>query len=266
MRAPLLLLTGALLMACGGAPTHGNTLEEEKEPLPPGAIEIVKYEQKTAELLRTTDALNEIRNKADEQRRRLSVICADHADHAVCAPQTAAAYARRAFCDDRDFTAHIDQVVAACHQGMCKQVDEAEQISRSDYMRLTTRLPHSLITFGAARTTLDRHDRKQLQQFIEAIAGEKGYVIIVGRASKDGPWRKNIQYALERAENTRQYLVNDLGLDVMKVGYITYGHEKMYLTELDAERLGKGKNKRLGKKAANRSALVFSYPCFKDAR
>ena len=43
------------------------------------------------------------------------------------------------------------------------------------------------------------------------------------------------------------------------VGYITYGHEKMYLTALDAERMGKGR--RLSVKQANRSAFVFAYPC-----
>ncbi len=66
-------------------------------------------------------------------------------------------------------------------------------------------------------------------------------------------------YALQRAENTRRYLVGDLGLDPKRVGYITYGEEKMYLTELDAERLSA---KKVSTKQANRSALVFSYPCY----
>ena len=54
-------------------------------------------------------------------------------------------------------------------------------------------------------------------------------------------------------------MVNQMGMDKDRVGYITYGHEKMYLTDLDAERLSKRK---LTIKQANRSALVFAYPCY----
>ena len=123
-------------------------------------------------------------------------------------------------------------------------------------------LGDSLVLFGAAKSILDRNDKRQLQQFFETIRGEKGSVVIVGRASRDGNWRKNIVYALQRAENTRRFLVNDLGLDPNRVGFITYGEEKMYLTELDAERLSE---KKLTTKQANRSALVFSYPCYEGA-
>ncbi|MEZ4468033.1 MAG: hypothetical protein R3F43_27270 [bacterium] len=84
-------------------------------------------------------------------------------------------------------------------------------------------------------------------------------MIIVGRASKDGSWKRNVQLAIDRAENTRQELVKSMGLDPARVGYITYGHDKMYLTALDAERLSE---KKLSPKQANRSALVFAYPCF----
>ena len=57
-------------------------------------------------------------------------------------------------------------------------------------------------------------------------------------------------------------MVDQLGVDAKRVGYITYGHDKMYLTRLDAERLS---GKKLTVKQANRSALVFSYPCYNGA-
>ncbi len=261
MRVRLLVLA-SLCLACGSVQKKdpkGSTLEGSDES---GAqkITIVQYEQKTAELLKTSRALNDVRGKADEQKRRLRVICADYPDHDVCAPQTAAAYARKAFCEEPEFTKHVDAVVKACHEGECKLLDTAEQISRSDYMLLTQRLPHSLVTFNPNSRRLDRRDKAQLQRFLETLTGEKGYVIIVGRASKDGLWKKNIRLALDRAENTRRYLVESLGMNQRQVGYITYGHEKMYLTQLDAERLAGGK--RMSVKQANRSALVFSYPCF----
>ena len=105
----------------------------------------------------------------------------------------------------------------------------------------------------------DKRDRRQLQQFVEGGQGAKGYFIIVGRASKDGSWKQNVKLALERAETTRKFLVEDLGIDSGKAGYITYGHAKMYLSELDAERLSQRK---LSVRQANRSALVFTYPCY----
>jgi len=250
------------LTACAGARSRAD----EPEPLEgdeSGKITIVQYEQKTAELLATTNKLNEMRGNVDEVKRRLQVICVDYPDHQVCQPQTQAEYARTAFCNDREFTSHIDQVVDACHQGECKQVDQAEQISRSQYMILTQRLPHVLLTFGAGGTKLDAKDKQRLQQFIEMIGADQGYVIVVGRASKDGNWRQNLKLALSRAENTRKFSVEELGLNAGRVGYITYGADKMYLTALDAERLSEEK---LSETQANRSALVFAYPCFDPNR
>jgi outer membrane protein OmpA-like peptidoglycan-associated protein len=209
--------------------------------------------------MEATRQLGDLRDQVDEQARRLQVICLDYPDHEICKPETRFNFARKAFCEDPDFTKHVDEVVAACHQGECKQVDEAAQISRSNYMLLTQRLPHQLITFRASQTELDANDKKDLQHFLETIGGEKGYVIIVGRASKDGQWRKNLELALGRAEKTRRYLVDNLGMDQQRVGYITYGQDKMYLTELDAKRLSE---KKLTETQANRSALIFSYPCY----
>ena len=254
----LLLLTAALLAwGCGASQkkAEGETLDDEAKQ----KLQIIEYEKKTRELLDANQKLSELRTKEDDQRRRLQVICVDHPDHQVCQPQTEAMYAREAFCSDAEFTGHVDGVVKACHQGECKQVDDAEQISRSQYMLLTQRLPHALVTFRAGNTRLDKRDKEQMQQFLEFIQGEKGYVIIVGRASRDGSWRQNISLALKRAENTRRFMVNEMGVDETRVGFITYGDEKMYLTDLDAERLS---DKRLTVKEANRSALVFAYPCY----
>lgn len=264
MRGILLWLAccGAL-SACGAKPAPvGDTLAPADDG-DPQAITVVQYEEKTRQLMETTRKLGDLQGQLDDQRRRLSIICIDHPDHHVCQPHTEALYARKAFCEDKEFTKHVDEVVHACHQGECKQVDQAEQISRAQYMLLTQRLPHSLLLFNAYGTRLDGKDKKQLQQFLEYLQGEKGYVIIVGRASRDGDWRQNIQLALDRANNTRNYLVQDLGVDPRRVGFITYGADKMYLTELDAERLTE---KKLTMKQANRSALVFSYPCFDVSR
>lgn len=256
MHRPL-LLAALLLTACGGA-RQTETVEQPPE-VDPKFVEIVKYEKKTQQLLDATKNLNDVRGQLDEQRRRLAVICNDYPDHGVCQPQTQAAYARAAFCEDKEFTEHVDKVVESCHQGMCKQLDQAQMISRSNYMLLTTRLPHSLVTFGPSSTRLDKRDKRQLQQFVENLGAERGYVIIVGRASKDGPWKKNVELAIKRAEHTRQHLVEQLGIDEKRAGYITYGHQKMYLTSLDAERLTK---KKLNVRQANRSALIFAYPCY----
>ncbi|MGK0359031.1 MAG: outer membrane protein OmpA-like peptidoglycan-associated protein [Bradymonadia bacterium] len=244
------------LSACGAR--QADTVAQPAD-VDPRFVEIVKYEKTTQQLIDTNDKLQAVRGKVDEQRRRLALICNDHPDHGVCQPQTQAAYARAAFCEDREFTDHVDKVVDSCHQGMCKQLDQAAMISRSNYMLLTTRLPHSLVTFGPSSTRLDKKDQTQLQRFVENIGAEGGYVIIVGRASKDGPWKKNVELAIKRAESTRLHLVNQLGINEQRAGYITYGHEKMYLTELDAKRLTKRK---LNTRQANRSALVFAYPCF----
>lgn len=246
----------ATLAGCGAR--QAESVEQPAE-VDPRFVEIVQYEKKTQQLIDTTHTLNDVRGQLDEQRRRLALICNDYPDHGVCQPQTQAAYARAAFCEDKEFTEHVDKVVESCHQGMCKQLDQAAMISRTNYMLLTTRLPHTLITFGPSSTRLDRNDKRQLQQFVENIGLEGGYVIIVGRASKDGPWKKNVELAIKRAENTRQALVSQLGINEQRAGYITYGHEKMYLTALDAERLTK---KKLNTRQANRSALVFAYPCY----
>lgn len=222
-------------------------------------VHIIQLQARAAKLVQTTSALQEMNGKHDEIRRRLTNVCVDYPDHDACAVQTAAAYAMKAFCEDREFTSHVDDVVRSCHQGSCKQIDQAEMLKRTQYMQLVTRLPHALVLFGAKQTKLDRKDRAQIQKFMEQISADDGYVIIVGRASKDGVWRKNIRYALDRAENTRKFVVENLGVDDSRVGYITYGHEKMYLTELDAERMSQ---KKLSVRQANRSALVFVYPCY----
>lgn len=265
-----LLLLSAMGVGCGGAQT-GETLDEQSEAAeaaeddaksgPTVEVQVVEYEAKTKALVEATQKLDTLSQSIEEQRRRLQVICADYPDHVVCSAQSAFENAREAFCNEEEFVRHVDAVVAACHQGTCKQVDDAEIISRTDYMLLTQRLPHSLVTFRAAETKLDKNDREQVQRFLESIQGGKGYVIIVGRASRDGNWKQNLRLAVDRAEATRKMLVDELGFDPKRVGYITYGNEKMYLTSLDAERLA---GKKLSVKQANRSALVFSYPCFKD--
>lgn len=265
-RAPL--LAGAILFAVGAAGCATSKAEEPppepvaEEPLPPGAVSVVEYEAKTAALVQAMEELEALQGNVDEQRRRLQVICADYPDHDVCKAQTNAAYAKKAFCEDENFVQHVDEIVKACHQGACKEVDEANLLGRTEYMTLVSNLPHKLITFRNAETRLDDKDKRALQQYIETIGADGGYVIIVGRASKDGPWRDNLRYALDRAENTRSYLVDSLGLSSDRVGYITYGHEKMYLTKLDAERLAQQK---LTTREANRSALLFVYPCFNGA-
>jgi len=244
----------ALVSACAHTPP----------PPPPGPskeqLTILELEKKTRQLLETSDALFSLQGKHEEHVRRLKVICADHPDHQVCDVHKARKYALEAFCSDQEFVGHVDAIVNACHQGACKQVDQAELLTRSQYMTLVTKLPHKLVTFGGGKTRLDRKDKKHLQQFVEALGSDSGggYMIIVGRASKDGPWRLNLRLALDRAENTRRYIVETLGVDANRVGYITYGHSKMYLTALDAERLS---TKKLSVRQANRSSLVFTYPC-----
>ena len=218
----------------------------------------VQMADRTRALLDATDQLNTMEGDIDEQRRRLRNVCVDHPDHIACSLHQAAAFARETFCSDPEFTEHVDSVVASCQQGQCKQVDEAQLLSRTNYMTLVQRLPNSLVTFPLGSTRLDRKDKRQLQQFLENIEGDKGYIIVVGRASRDGSWKKNLRLALNRAEETRKFIVEDMGMDHERVGYITYGHEKMYITALDAERLSERK---LSVRQANRSALVFSYPC-----
>lgn len=259
-RVVTMALVGALWMGCVSVPKPPPP-PEPTEPTEP-SISIIEYEAKTQELLETNRRLNATRVSLDDQRRRLAVICVDYPDHQVCAPQTQASYAREAFCKDREFTQHIDEVVRACHQGQCKQVDQAVLLTRTDYMRLVQRLPHALVLFRSSEAKLDRADRVQIQQFLENIHGEKGYVIIVGRASQDGVWVRNLKLALDRAEHTRKYLVDNMGIDQDRVGYITYGADKMYLTDLDVERLS---TKKLSMTRANRSALIFSYPCYEGA-
>lgn len=223
----------------------------------------VEVEQRTQDLLRATDALRGAQNDLEDQKRRIRVLCIDYPDHQSCDLHSRAAFARKAFCEDDEFTQHIDDVVASCQQGQCKQVDEANLLERTSYMRLVQRLPHKLILFKVNRSKLDKRDRRELQTFLENVAASEGYLIVVGRASRDGSWEHNLRLALDRAENTRKYLVEDLGIDADRAGYITYGHPKMYITETDAERLS---SKKLSLKQANRSALVFAYPCFKLGR
>jgi len=259
LAATLAIAVAVAFAGCSAGNVADDDPDKPDEP-PPGMVSVIKYEKKTEQLMNATLKLGEMRNNVDELRRRLQVICADHADHEVCQPQTAAEYARKAFCADKTFTKHVDAIVSACHQGQCKQVDEASLITRAQYMTLITRLPHSLVLFKGGSKRLDRKDKKQIQRFIETIGADRGgYVIVVGRASKDGSWRKNLKLAVDRANNTRTFITEQLGLDEKRVGYITYGHTKMYLTSLDAERLSKRK---LSVKQANRSALLFAYPCF----
>ncbi|MCA9547910.1 MAG: hypothetical protein KC613_26075, partial [Myxococcales bacterium] len=214
---PRWLLTAlalTVLTACGAKPQEstltadGDGDDDDKGPA--ATVQMVEYEAKTKALLEATTKLGELKTDLADQSRRLMAVCADHPDHLACAQHTAASQAREAFCNEEDFVKHVDQVVASCHQGMCKQLDQAEQISRSEYMLLTQRLPHSLVRFQANETSLDRRDRAQLQSFIETIGGEKGYVIIVGRASKDGAWKHNLKLAVQRAEETRRYVTEQL--------------------------------------------------------
>lgn len=259
---PFVALAAAAVLAAACAhgrppPPPGPTPEEE------AAMLKVEVEKRTQDLLRATGALRTAQDDLEDQKRRLRVICIDHPDHQSCELHAEAAFARKTFCEDGEFTQHIDDVVRSCQTGQCKQVDEASMITRTDYMRLVQRLPHKLVLFRAYDTALDGHDKKALQTFVENVSGDKGYLIIVGRASRDGSWERNLRLALDRAESTRKYLVEDLGIDPDRAGYITYGHPKMYITETDAERLS---DKKLTVKQANRSALVFAYPCFAPGR
>lgn len=261
---PLLALAGLSLAtwSCATKPKVQEPAPEvgEEAPTPPGYVKVVEYEAKTKALLEATDKLEGLQSDVDEQRRRLQVLCADYPKHVACDEYAKAEFARRAFCEDANFTTHVDDIVKSCHQGACKQVDEAQLLSRTDYMTLVSHLPHKLITFKSADTNLDKKDQASLQQYLEAVRGDEGFIIIVGRASREGPWNDNLRYALDRAESTRKFIVENMGIDASRVGYITYGHEKMYLTEVDAERLSERK---LSTREANRSALVFTYPCYK---
>lgn len=259
LRLALALCLTAALSACASAP------KPKPKPKPVDMsqyVSVLEYNTKTQQLLDATDSLVTLEGNVDELKRRLAAICVEYPDHRVCAAHAAADFAREAFCSDEEFVGHIDEIVSACHQGQCKQVDQAELITRSQYMLLIQRLPHTLVTFRAADTKLDRRDQAQLQTFLENIDADGGYIIVVGRASKDGSWRKNLQYALDRAESTRQFVTSSLGFPSDRVGYITYGHDKMYLTALDAQRLS---DRKMSEKQANRSALIFAYPCH-DAR
>ena len=234
-----------------------------EEPAPPGYVHVVEYDKKTKELLLATEQLQTLQGDVDEQRRRLQTLCADYPEHAACDEYQKAAFAQKTLCADNELTKHIDEIVSSCNQGACKQVDEAALLARTDYMMLVQHLPHKLVTFRSADTHLDAGDKKALQQYLEAVRGDQGYIIIVGRASREGPWNDNLRYALDRAESTREFIEKTLGVPSQQVGYITYGHEKMYLTDLDIERLS---SKKMSSTEANRSALVFTYPCYKQAQ
>lgn len=244
------------LSACGPGPTEVKLAQtEERERL----IKL-QYQEKTQALLDKSTELKSVTDQLSEQQWRLRAVCGDHPDHGACAPFTDLSRAQEAFCKDPFFVKHVDLVIRSCHQGQCKQVDSAQEINRAQYMLLTQSLPHTLVTFKASDTKLDKGDQQQVQGFLELLDGAKGYVIVVGRASKDGDWRANVRLAIDRAESARAFIVEKMGFDAQRVGYITYGDEKMYLTELDAQRLA-GK-RGLDEKEANRSALIFSYPCF----
>jgi len=251
-----LAILGLVLGACATAPPPPPPPPPESDP---NSVSLLEYEVKTRQLLDATEQLMHLQGDTDELRRRLNIVCVDHEDHHACSPYQTAEEAREQFCKDTDFTEHVDEIVAACHQGQCKQVDQAQLLGRTQYMTLIQRLPHTLVTFKARDTNLDRKDKIKLQRFLESMRADRGYIIIVGRASQDGLWRKNLQYALDRAEASRAYIVDQLGMEQERVGFITYGHEKMYLTELDAERMSEGR--RLSVKQANRSAFIFAYPC-----
>jgi outer membrane protein OmpA-like peptidoglycan-associated protein len=258
-----LMCAGPITMSCASskdAPKGEEEIVEEEDPTPPGYVNVVEYEAKTKELVLANEKVLSLQGNIDEQRRRLQVVCADFPEHIACNEYTAAKFARQTLCSDAELTKHIDEIVKACNQGACKQVDEASLLERTDYMMLVQHLPHKLVTFRSAETVLDANDKKALQQYLEAMEGDKGFIIIVGRASRDGPWEANLRYAIDRAESTRAYIEKDLGVSPQHVGYITYGHDKMYLTDLDIERLAE---KKMSPTQANRSALVFTYPCFK---
>lgn len=236
--------------------------EEHDKVVTEKQVTTLKLEKTTQDLVDATDKLKAIRNNAEEVKRRFGVLCQDYPSHHMCSETLAAKEAKARFCSDKTFVKHVDAVVKACHQGACKQVDQAALLTRADYMRLVQRLPHSLVLFKSKKANIDADDRKQLQEFVESLQAQKGYMIIVGRASKDGIWKKNLTYALNRAEATREFIVGNLGVNKERVGFITYGHDKMYLTETDAKRLS---DKQLSAKSANRSAFVFAYPCFEEA-
>lgn len=256
----------ALVFASGCASSEKKAPDEapaeEPDKAPPGFVNVVEYDAKTKELMLATEKLAALQGDVDEQARRLSALCADYPKHAACDEYAAAAFAKKNLCSDPELTKHIDAIVDSCNQGACKQVDEASLLERTDYMMLVRHLPHKLVTFKSAETKLDAADKKALQSYLEAVRGDDGYIIIVGRASKDGPWNDNLRYAIDRAESTREFIEKTLGVDPKQVGYITYGHDKMYLTDLDIERLSE---KKMSSTEANRSALIFTYPCYKKA-
>ncbi|MEM8933093.1 MAG: hypothetical protein AAGE94_18040, partial [Acidobacteriota bacterium] len=64
----------------------------------------------------------------------------------------------------------------------------------------------------------------------------------VGRASREGPWRDNLRYALDRAESTRSYLVDTLGVSNDRVGYFSgvYQHVGSRFTQIGDQAAGFG--------------------------
>ena len=81
MRIAILSMTLLWLVGCGARPE----VKPAEEPLNPEAKKIIllEYEKKTKELIKTTKTLNAMRETLDDQRRRLTVICADYPDHDV---------------------------------------------------------------------------------------------------------------------------------------------------------------------------------------
>ncbi len=255
----IFILISSLMFACGAQPKTADqpvsSDDDDKGEIQ--KIEEVEYKKTTKALMETSEKLKVVEETAKELGWRLKAICADHEDHQACQPYTDAQKAKELFCADKTITSHIEKIIESCHQGQCKQLDSAQEINRNQMLLLLQSLPHLLVLFKANETKLDPKDQSQIQRFLESVDGEKGYVIIVGRASKDGVWKKNISLAVNRAENTRQYLVSEMGLNQKNTGYITYSDQKMLLTDTDAKRLGK----KLSVTQANRSAFIFSYPC-----
>ena len=107
---------------------------------------------------------------------------------------------------------------------------------------------------------------KEKPQIVIVATPDHAHAVIAMAAMQLGkhvyvqkPLTRTVSEARALTEAARKYIVESLGFDQSRVGYITYGHEKMYLTDLDVERLAE---KKMSSTEANRSALVFTYPCY----
>ena len=104
---PIVLCSTLLLGACAAPPPpkpRGPTPEQQRDML---KVEVAK---RTRELMAATDRLRDAQSSIEEQKRRLQLICVDYPDHQSCDLHSAVSYARDAFCDDDEFTAHVDDV------------------------------------------------------------------------------------------------------------------------------------------------------------